>query len=92
MHKYYSPGVCSTAEAPAGVGYWGGSPNTDCKFPFTYKGKEYSGCTSNNNDGMYWCDTVDGNWGNCRDDCPLHYDVAGNANLLKSLKEADEIA
>ena len=59
------------------MGKWEGSPNTECTFPFTDEGKEYRGCTSNDNAGMYWCETVDGNWGNCRDDCPLHYDVPG---------------
>ena len=36
---------------------------------------------------MYWCETVDGNWGNCRDDCPLHYDVPGTYQALKLLKK-----
>ena len=91
-YPYYSLGVCKTAEAPAGVGKWEGSPNTECTFPFTDEGKEYRGCTSNDNAGMYWCETVDGNWGNCRDDCPLHYDVPGTQTFKKAcFTEADYI-
>ena len=67
-------GVCMTDRA----GKWGGSPNTECTpFPFTHEGKVYNGCSNLDNDQLYWCKTVDNNWGDCRDDCQLHHDVAG---------------
>merc|ERR1712227_367945 len=52
--------------------------NQDCVFPFSYKGMEYSSCTTADNHGVPWCSTstdhigqyVNGRWGNCQQTCP----------------------
>jgi len=52
--------------------------NQDCVFPFSYKGMEYSSCTTADNHGVPWCSTstdhigqyVNGRWGNCQETCP----------------------
>ena len=49
----------------------------DCVFPFSYKGIEYSACTTADNTGLPWCSTsldhrgqyINGRWGNCNTDC-----------------------
>jgi len=48
-----------------------------CVFPFSYKGIEYSACTTADNNGLPWCSTsldhrgqyINGRWGNCNQDC-----------------------
>ena len=40
-----------------------------CKFPFTYQGTEYFECTSIANNGVPWCGTASGGWGNCQASC-----------------------
>ena len=75
FHKknfYYVP-VCKTNG--------GANPNTQCIFPFKYKGKRYNTCTLKDADNVAWCSTqVDkfgnhirgkGKWGNCGEGCPL---------------------
>ena len=48
-----------------------------CVFPFQYKGKEYSECTSEGYNNTYWCGTtysVTGSsktWGMCSGPCKL---------------------
>jgi len=61
----------------------GGNVATDsqCVFPFTYRGVEYSECTTVDNDGVAWCSTdatFDGNWGECCNDI---LDGAAQMNL-----------
>jgi len=56
--------------------------NSQCVFPFSFRGKLYNGCTDINI-GENWCSTrvdenlqhIDGNWGLCRNSCPT--DIAG---------------
>ena len=48
-----------------------------CVFPFSYKGIEYSTCTTADNNGLPWCSTsldhrgqyINGRWGHCNLDC-----------------------
>jgi len=52
--------------------------NISCVFPFSYKGSEYSECTTVDNRGVAWCSTSndhrgvhqEGQWGDCTDSCP----------------------
>jgi len=52
--------------------------NVSCIFPFSYKGLEYSQCTTVDNHGVPWCSTgldhrghhIKGQWGNCQTSCP----------------------
>jgi len=50
---------------------WGGvGGGSCCKFPFTYKGKQYHSCTHDGPNGLLWCATTsnfdkDGLWGRC---------------------------
>ena len=50
-----------------------------CKFPFTYQGAEYFECTSIANNGVPWCGTANGGWGNCKQSCD-------NSGYLESVK------
>jgi len=51
--------------------------NDQCIFPFSYKGVEYSSCSTVDNNGEQWCSTrtdhtgghVQGSWGQCGDHC-----------------------
>ena len=55
----------------------GGKPNTDCVFPFHYKGIVYTACTDSGSEGNFWCSTkvddewnhVTGNWKRCEPMC-----------------------
>ena len=52
--------------------FYVGCKTTDgkaCQFPFTYKGIEYKQCTSISNNGVPWCGTASGGWGNCMQSC-----------------------
>ena len=52
-------------------------PNKACVFPFTYRGNEYTQCTSLNNGGVFWCATevssggayITDKWGVCTEEC-----------------------
>ena len=61
------------------IGGGGGEdPGKPCIFPFSYKGIEYTECTTIDNDRKHWCATkvdtngsyIDGKWGNCNSICP----------------------
>lgn len=40
-----------------------------CKFPFTYKAKTYTKCTGEGHNGIDWCYTKGGTWGECITPC-----------------------
>ena len=54
-------------------------PNKACIFPFKYQGKEFTDCTTTNNNDIFWCATEvnskgeykSGKWGVCPEEC-LH--------------------
>jgi hypothetical protein len=59
------------------MGYEEGDPDIACVFPFTYLGEVYTGCTSIDVDGGYWCATSSNydedprkGWGYCDKDVP----------------------
>ena len=62
----------------------GPKPNEPCVFPFDYKGFTHFDCITVEHDQL-WCSTevnangshVDGNWGNCGDEC-----FSGNLDSL----------
>ena len=64
------------AQSPTTVFTDGTGPadeDTECVFPFTYRGGDYPTCTDTRHD-TYWCATTreyDGQWGNCqpRENC-----------------------
>ena len=63
-------------------------PNENCVLPFEYYGIEHNGCTSANNNGIFWCNT-DGyssntvGWGICNESCPRHEGTSCYFTLLK---------
>ena len=40
-----------------------------CIFPFSYRGVEYTECTPVANNGVPWCYTTGGGYGNCVGSC-----------------------
>ena len=52
-----------------------GGDRDPCVFPFTYKGREHTGCITNDNDGTPWCDIRNGEKGNCTGECPSNLGV-----------------
>ena len=67
-HIFFSAQECNTFSGP--------KPNKPCVFPFDYKGFTHFDCITVEHDQL-WCSTevdsngshVDGNWGNCGDEC-----------------------
>ena len=65
---FFSAQKCKTFSGP--------KPNKPCVFPFDYKGFTHFDCITVEHDQL-WCSTevhangghVDGNWGNCGDEC-----------------------
>jgi hypothetical protein len=60
-----APPQCTNGDGSADLG-------TPCGFPFTYRGVEYTACTTDRNDGVFWCYTAgQSSWGNCQDCQPF---------------------
>ena len=62
----------------------------DCVFPFTYRGRSYSSCTTAESvNGAAWCATevdsagavVHSKWQDCKPECPRN-DGTGDGKLL----------
>ena len=59
-------------------GKGGDDPGKPCVYPFTYKERTYTECTTFENNNTHWCSTevdasgnyIDGKWGNCNAKCP----------------------
>merc|ERR1719410_831415 len=59
---------CTAGVLPAPTTCGGTGAGGSCRFPFTYRGKEYTECTKKGHN-QPWCYTENGGWGNC--ECEL---------------------
>ena len=67
-------GACTAGVTTRTTG--GNAVGASCAFPFTYKEVSYSKCIDTDNNGVLWCYTDGGLWGNCvlgSGACPLPF-------------------
>ena len=77
--------VCKTESGP--------EMDKMCIFPFNYKGRTYTDCTTKDAHGTYWCATevnsngdYYGRWGNCGSTCVKGMDLNTNKIVEKMKK------
>ena len=69
------------------------SQNKNCIFPFTYKGEEYTACTTKDTClECFWCGTDyivtnSKGWGMCNETCKMDNDGKKHVNIYGKLQE-----